>query len=92
MGGLVGEDDLPAEVAEHAVRVGVDDDPVRRGLRRTARLPGGDRRDPRYPDAGAPSSPAIPSSDFGTSTTTRPAQSAPHAWEAAGTARSARFA
>lgn len=102
MGRLVGEDDLLAEVAEDGVRVGVDDDPVRRrlGLSSPSLRPGGPHfasltspvvtaAIPRYPDAGAPSSPAIPSSDSGTTTTTRRAQSSPQASVTAGTARSA---
>ncbi len=43
---LVGQHDLLAEVAEHAVRLGVDDDPVRGRLRRAPGLSGGDRGDP----------------------------------------------
>ncbi|KAA0931800.1 hypothetical protein FGF04_23280 [Streptomyces apricus] len=44
---------------------------------------------PRYPDAGAPSSSAMSSSDAGTRTTTRSGQSPRHARDTAGTARSA---
>lgn len=42
---VVGEDDLFAEGAEEAVRVGVDDDPVGGGVLPPAGLAGGDRRD-----------------------------------------------
>ncbi|MFG3035565.1 hypothetical protein ACGFYZ_01550 [Streptomyces sp. NPDC048330] len=45
MGGLVGEDHLPAERPEDGVRVRVHDHPVGGGLRAAARLPGGDGGD-----------------------------------------------
>lgn len=45
---------------------------------------------PRYWDAGEPSSPAMPSTEPGTSTTTFPVHSRPHAPDTAGTALSAR--